>query len=118
MRSLGNYRRSLVSQGNFRTTFHYETKEGQYTVRGHLTTHDILNEESGGLTNESLVAFLENDPNFSDRARLDVNLIDTENLLETSRLYLEQDYQLLASKDSVNQKDFTNLKFKLIDLLD
>ena len=110
LRSLGKYRASLVSQGNFRTTFHYETKKGEYAIRGHISTQDVLNEESGGLTNESLVAFLENDPNFSDRARLDVNLIDTENLLETSRLYLEQDYQLLASKDSVDQKDFTNLK--------
>jgi len=110
LRSLGKYRASLVSQGNFRTTFHYETKKGEYAIRGHISTQDVLNEESGGLTNESLVAFLENDPNFSDRARLDVNLIDTENLLKTSRIYLEQDYQLLASKDSVNQKDFTNLK--------
>ena len=86
LRSLGKYRASLVSQGNFRTTFHYETKKGEYAIRGHISTQDVLNEESGGLTNESLVAFLENDPNFSDRARLDVNLIDTENLLETSRL--------------------------------
>ena len=110
LRSLGKYRASLVSQGNFRTTFHYETKKGQYRVRGHIATQDILNEESGGLTPESLTAFINNDPNFSDRARLDVNLVDTENLLKASRLYIEQDYRLLSSKDSVSQKDFTNLK--------
>ena len=77
-----------MSQGNFRTTFHYETKKGEYAIRGHISTQDVLNEESGGLTDESLVAFLENDPNFSDRSRLDVNLIYTENLLKTSRIYL------------------------------
>jgi len=110
LRSLGNYRQSLVSQGNFRTTFHYETKEGQYTVRGHLTTHDILNEESGGLTTESLDAFINNDPNFTDRARLDVNIDDTENSFEGSRVYFEHDYKLLSSKDSLSKKDFTNLK--------
>ena len=110
LRSLGKFRSALVSQGNFRTTFHYETKNNQYHVRGHIATQDILNEESGGLTPESLLAFIDNDPNFSDRARLDVNLEDTENSLKASRVYLEQDYQLLSSKDSANQKDFTNLK--------
>lgn len=110
LRSLGKFRAALVSQGNFRTTFHYETKNNQYNIRGHIATQDVLNEESGGLTPESLVAFVDNDPNFSDRARLDVNLEDTENFLEASRVYVEQDYQLLSSKDSVNQKDFTNLK--------
>ena len=39
-----------------------------------------------------------------------INLDDTENYLQGSRVYLEQDYQLLSSKDSANQKDFTNLK--------
>ena len=110
LRSLGNFRQALVSQGNFRTTFHYETKENQYTIRGHLTTHDLLNEESGGLTTESLEAFINDDPNFTDRARLDVNLDDTENSFEGSRLFFEQDYKLLSSKDSVTKKDFTNLK--------
>ena len=110
LRSLGKFRSALVSQGNFRTTFHYETKNNQYHVRGHIATQDVLNEESGGLTPESLLAFLDNDPNFSDRARLDVNLEETENSLKASRVYLEQDYQLLSSKDSANQKDFTNLK--------
>ncbi len=110
LRSLGKYRESLVSQGNFRTTFLYKTKEGQYNIRGHLSTQDILNEESGGLTIESMEKFLSNDPNFSDRARLDVNLDDTENLLKTSRLFFEHDYQIFSSKDSVSQKDFTNLK--------
>ena len=33
-------------------------------LEGKFVENDILNEESGGLTNESLVAFLENDPNF------------------------------------------------------
>ena len=110
LRSLGKYRAALVSQGNFRTTFHYETKKGQYKIRGHIATQDILHEESGGLTPEALRAFIDDDPNFSDRARLDVNLENTENFLEASRVYLEQKYQLLSSKDSANQKDFTNLK--------
>ena len=43
LRSLGKYRSALVSQGNFRTTFHYETKNNQYHVRGHIATQDIFN---------------------------------------------------------------------------
>lgn len=110
LRSLGKYREALVSQGNFRTTFHYETKKGNYKIRGHLSTQDVLNEESGGLTGESLQAFKDNDPNFSDRARMDVNLNDTESFLESSRVFFEHDYKVLSSKDSVSKKDFTNLK--------
>ncbi|MEQ6123185.1 putative porin [Pseudotenacibaculum sp. MALMAid0570] len=110
LRSLGKYRSSLVSQGNFRTTFRYETKENQYTLRGHIATQDLLNEESGGLTTTALQSFINNDPNFTDRARLDVNLDNTENSFKGSRVYLNHDFKLLSAKDSLNQKDFTNLK--------
>jgi len=110
LRSLGKYRRSLVSQGNFRTTFSYRTKEGQYSIKGHIASQDLLNEESGGLTTDALEAFETNDENFTDRSRLDVNLTNVENLLKGSRLYVEQDYKLIASKDSISQKDFSNLK--------
>jgi len=110
LRSLGTYRESLISQGNFRTSFRYETQKGQYTLKGHIATQDLLSEESGGLTTDALDAFINNDPNFTDRARLDVNLENTENSLEGTRLFFQHDYKILASKDSVNQNNFTNLK--------
>jgi hypothetical protein len=110
IRSLGQYRRSLASQGNFRSTFHYETKENQYTIRGHIASQDLLNYENGGLTQTSLDAFTSNDPNFSERGRLDVNLNNTENLFEGERFYFEHDFKLLSSKDSLKNKDFSNLK--------
>ncbi|MFY0630505.1 MAG: putative porin [Flavobacteriaceae bacterium] len=110
LRSLGKYRESLVSQGIFQTTFHYRTKENQYAMKGHLITQDLLQEESGGLTTSDLQSFIDNDPNFTDRGRLDTNLDDTENMFKGSRLYFEHDYKLLSSKDSVADKDFSNLK--------
>ena len=58
IRSLGAYRQSLASNGNFRGTFHYRTKENQYEIRGHLTTQDFFNEESGGLTTDALQTLL------------------------------------------------------------
>jgi len=110
LRSLGKYRRSLISQGYFRSTFSYATKEGQYSIRGHVATHDLLTEESGGLTPESLQNFIDDEPNFQDRARLDVNLLDTENLLKGSRFFVEHHFKLLSTKDTTRLKNYSNLK--------
>lgn len=111
LRSLGAYRRSLASSGNFRFSFHYETKEGQYAIRGHAVNQDFSNQENGGLTASSLEAFIIDDPNFSgNRGRMDVNLNDAENNLEGKRIYFEHTFKLLSSKDSLSQKDFSNLK--------
>jgi len=110
IRSLGAYRRSLASHGNFRATFQYRTKENQYEIRGHVARQDLFNQESGGLTTSSLNSFITEDPNFENRGRLDVNLIDAENQFDGNRIYLEHSYKLLASKDTVNKKDFSNLK--------
>lgn len=110
LRSLGTYRNSLVSNGNFRGTFRYKTKNNQYEIRGHLTTQDFFHQENGGLTADALQNFLDEDPNFEQRSRLDVNLDDAESQFDATRVYLEHSYKLLASKDSLTNKDFTNLK--------
>ena len=109
LRSLGNYRNSLASHGNFRTVFSYNTKNDRYYIRGHISTQDLFNTENGGLTTAALASFISDDPNFSDRGRLDVNLNGTDTKLEGERLFFEHDYKLFSSKDSI-QKKFTNLK--------
>ena len=111
LRSLGKYRRSLASTGNFRLSFRYESPKGQYAIRGQAVNQDFFNEENGGLTDIALTAFLNDDPNFSgNRGRLDVTLPDAENTLEGKRLFFEHTFKLLSAKDSLHQKDFTNLK--------
>ena len=110
LRSLGAYRRALVSNGNFRGTFSYTTKENRYEIKGHLTNQDFYNQENGGLTTSALENFISDDPNFKSRERLDVNLNDAENQFDSNRIYLEHSYKLLASKDTINNKDFSNLK--------
>lgn len=110
LRSLGSYRNSLASQGNFRTVFSYQTKNNRYAIRGHIATQDLTTQENGGLTTISLDAFINDDPNFSDRGRLDVNLEGTETTLEGTRFYFEHDYKLFSSKDSL-KNNLTNLKF-------
>ncbi len=109
LRSLGNYRNSLASHGNFRAIASYNTKNERYFIRGHIATQDLTNQENGGLTQTSLEGFINDDPNFADRGRLDVNLEDSETKLEGGRLYFEHDYKLFTSKDSI-QKGFSNLK--------
>ena len=110
IRSLGQYRQSLVSQGNFRATMHYSTKENQYSFRTHYVTQDLFSQESGGLTPEMLENFKTDNEDFQDRGRLDVNLSATENNFEVTRFYFEHDYKLFSTLDSISKKDFTNLK--------
>ncbi|CAM1334065.1 putative porin [Tenacibaculum aestuariivivum] len=111
LRSLGTYRQSLASSGSFRLSFKYETPEKQYAIKGQLVNQDFFNQENGGLTNDALKAFYTDDPNFSsNRGRLDVNLNDAENTLEGKRIYFEHAFKLVASKDNLHNKDFSNLK--------
>jgi hypothetical protein len=110
LRSLGAYRRALVSNGNFRGSFHYRTKKNKYQIKGHLTSQDFFHQESGGLTPEALATFIENDPDFQRKTRFDVNLIASESQFDGSRTYVAQSYKLIASKDTINKKDFSNLK--------
>ncbi|CAA0247887.1 Protein of unknown function precursor [Tenacibaculum maritimum] len=111
IRSLGKYRRALASSGNFRMSFHYESPKGQYGIRGQIVNQDIFNQENGGLSEISLANFINDNPNFSnDRGRLDVALNDAENNLEGKRLFFEHTFKIIGSKDSLHQKDFSNLK--------
>ncbi|MAP53303.1 putative porin [Altibacter sp.] len=101
VRSLGNYQNILTSTGNFRFTTNYYTKDKRYRIRTHVAAQDILNEENGGLTPNSIVLFQNDDPQFEDRGRLDVLFEDGENKLEGLRFYGDQEYDLISKKDSL-----------------
>ncbi len=108
LRSLGKYRETLASHGNFRMTMSYHTKSKRYYIRGHLASHKIKNEENGGLTEQSVELFESGDSDFTDRGRLDVNFTDAENILKAKRYHIEHDYKFFKVKDSVSEP--TNLK--------
>lgn len=110
IRSLGKYRRSLASHGNFRTSFHYRTQKNQYRIKGHIALHDFFNQENGGLPEEEIEKFVTADPEFDIRARLDVNLANAENMFHGSRYYLEHDFKIHSSKDSLNNAAVNNIK--------
>jgi len=70
LRSLGKYRQSLVSNGNFRTTLSYRTPKDRYQLRLHTTFQDFWNQESGGLPEESIINFESNDEDFREREKI------------------------------------------------
>ncbi len=103
LRSLGKYRNTLSSHGNFRMSYQYLSKDKKYRLRTHLAAQDLLNQENGGLTDESIALFEANDKNFKERGRLETNFIDASNMLRGNRYYLEHDYAVLGKKDSLNR---------------
>ena len=109
LRSLGSYRNALASHGNFRGTFNYQSKSGNYAARGHMVSYDFYNDEYGGLPQESLKYFKDDDKNYSDRARMEVNFTDANNMFEGKRYYLDHHYTLGKINDSIQIK--TKLKF-------
>ena len=98
LKSLGKYDYSLSSHKNFRATFNYTTKNKRYTVRGHMYSFDFDNEENGGLTEQSLIYFEDNNPNYSDRSRLETNFDDANNTFEGKRYYVEQSVALFSNR--------------------
>lgn len=107
IRSLGKYQHILASTGNFTFTSNYHTKNKRYNIRAHLAAQDVLNEENGGLTPASLLLFINDDPEFSDRGRLDVNFENGENKLEGLRFFGEHEYELISKKDSIGHSVLT-----------
>ena len=102
VRSLGSYQHNLASTGNFVFSTNYHTKNNRYNLRAHLAAQDVLNRENGGLDDDSLLLFINNDSQFSDRGRLEVLFEDGENKLEGLRYYLDHEYQLIRAVDSTN----------------
>ncbi len=107
VRSLGQYQHILTSTGNFRFSASYHSKDKRLTVRAHMAAQDILNQENGGLTENSRVLFESNVGEFTDRGRLDVNFEDAENKLQGLRFFGIQEYELLSKKDSLQHTVLT-----------
>jgi hypothetical protein len=107
VRSLGKYQHILTSTGNFLFTSNYHTKSERYKVRMHVAAQDIMNEENGGLPDTSLALFINNDPEFSDRGRLDVKFENADNKLEGLRFYGDHNYELISQRDTLGYSVLT-----------
>lgn len=109
LRSVGDYQRARASHINFRTTYTYYNPAKRYQFRTHIISQKIDNLENGGLTESSVTEFKNDNPDFSARGRVDVNLSDSETYLKSTRFYYEHELRILNSKDSLNL-NMTNLK--------
>ncbi len=103
VRSLGSYQHSLTSTQDFRFTSNYNSKNNRYHLITHVASQDLLNEQNGGLTDESVFLFQNNDSDFKDRGRLDVNFENAENELKGFRIYGKHEYEIITKKDSTDQ---------------
>lgn len=104
LRSLGKYRNALSSNGNIRLTYSFLSKNNTYHLRTHIVAQDILNQENGGLTAESIVFFENDDPDFTDRGRLETNFTDASSVLRGNRYFIDHDYALWNRKNTINQR--------------
>ena len=104
LRSLGKYRYSLASYGNFVGTFNYHNTNKTYEIKGHFSSFDFYNEENGGLTDTSIGYFENNDSNYIDRGRLEVNLTDADNIFEGKRYFTEQSFAIFSKKNAEKRK--------------
>jgi len=110
LRSLGKYKHAISSHRNFRGTFNYHTKNKRYFVRGHMYNFDLINDENGGLTPQSVSYFESNDPNYSDRSRLDVNFTDAENNIKGKRFYIDQVVTLFSNRSFEKKSRISQIK--------
>ncbi|MDO5105110.1 putative porin [Capnocytophaga sp.] len=99
LRSLGNYQRILVSNGNLRLGFSYMSPNKKYVVFAHYAGNDTESQENGGITSPE--QFESGDDQFKNRAVMDVFLSDADNLRESKRYFVQQDYAFLRNRDSL-----------------
>lgn len=104
LRSLGKYRHSLSSHGNMQFTYTYNSKNEKYQLQSHLTAQELFNQENGGLIAQSVVHFVNDDDDFSDRGRLETHFVDADNILRANRYFINHTYDFLSKKDSVSTK--------------
>ena len=92
LRSLGKYINQLSSSGNFRFTTSYSTSNRRYFLNLHYTGQDLSNGENGGIT--TIDDFEGNNPEFQNRARLEVYLNDAKSFMKGKRIFLDHNFKL------------------------
>lgn len=119
LRSLGKYQHILASQGSFRFTVNYQTKNNRYDLKTHFVSQDINNQENGGLSSLANRQFQSNSGEFDDRSVLEPNFQDAENLLFAKRFFVKHHYKVIKGNDSTENNqvrlghilDFTDKEY-------
>ena len=102
LRSLGKYRHIKTNGGKFRSSFNYNTKNNKYFAKAHVAIQNIQNQENGGITDLMVAEFENENTEFNDRSRFEVNFEDADNKLSAKRFYINHYYNLFKQKDSLS----------------
>ena len=100
LRSLGKYINQLSSTGNFRLTTSYNTLNKRYFLNFHFTGQDFLNGENGGIT--TIEDFEGENPDFDNRARLEVYLTDAKSFMKGKRYFFDHNFRINSKSSSNN----------------
>ncbi|MEL0457434.1 putative porin [Flavobacteriaceae bacterium SZ-1-7] len=122
LRSLGKYQHILTSTGNFSFTSNYQSKNRRYLAQGHIVTQDLLNQENGGLDENSgsIENFETGEPEFLDRSILEVNFENAESMLRGKRFYLDHSYDIFNNlaksnrEKPINKRQITERKDSVV----
>ncbi len=100
LRSLGHYVHARSDAANFFGTVNYRTQDDRYFLRLHVAKQDFENQQNGGFTDQSIQNFIDQIPEFDNRASIEPQFRDGESRLLGRRLYVDQDYILVTGNDS------------------
>ncbi len=100
LRSLGKYINQTASNGNFRFTASYNTKNKRYFANSHFTSQDISNGENGGITTPQ--DFESGNTEYTNRQRLEVYLTDAKSYLKGNRLFLDHSFRINSKNGNNN----------------
>ena len=107
LRSLGNYQHFLSSSSNFRFSTNYNSKNNKYFLKTHYVSQNIFSEENGGIREDDIVNFESGNNEFIDRSVFDPQFENADNTLQGKRFYINQNYSLKNSIDSLNTKKWS-----------
>lgn len=102
LRSLGNYKHNLTSQGSLRLGGSFHTKNKRYHIKTHFVSQDLSTQENGGLNDLANTQYQSGADDFNDRNLLEVNFENAESILFVKRFFLKQDYAIIPPKDSLS----------------
>jgi len=107
LRSLGNYQHFLSSSSNFRFSTNYNSKNSKYFLKTHYVDQNIFSEENGGIREDDIDNFESGNTEFIDRSVFDPQFENADNTLQGKRFYINQNYILKNSIDSLNSKKWS-----------
>ncbi len=102
LRSIGKYRHEKTEGGKFKLSLNYNTKNKRYFSRMHFVAQSVTQQENGGINAQGVIDFDDQNDEFKDRNRFDVNFTDADSKLSAKRFYINHYYQLLKPKDTIS----------------